>query len=168
MKVAWGRYAAFASVLCAAGLFALIHFPAPPRVTGAPLQQPGLPLNMSFDPSNLDANTQQLYQSMQDAINGYAITPANRTTYFSAVYNSNGFVANGWAGTITNVQPNGNGYLVSVDVIPCMSCEWAACAIIVDSDYYEQYQVFPDGTFQYVGSFDPQGLAGQMPTIIGL
>lgn len=171
MKAAlMSRYAAaaFASALVVAGLFGLIHIPAPPKATGATFQQSGLPLTVMFDPTNLDANAQQLYQAMQNAISGYAITPPDRTTYFSAVNDDNGYTVNGWRGIITNVQPNANGNLVSVDVLPDLSCDGAACAVIVDSDYFEQYQVFPDGTFQYVESFDPQGLAGQMPTMVGL
>ncbi len=169
MKTAFGKFVAFATALIAVGTLAMSYFPASYRVAKASLQQPGLPLSLMFDSSILDANAQQLYQSMQDVINGYAITPADRTTYYSAVNNANGHVVNGWQGIITNVQQNANGYLVSIDVIPSLSSDTgSACEIVFDSDYSEQYQVFADSTFQYVGSLDPQGLAGQMPVIVGL
>jgi len=169
MKVAFGKYFALASVLCVAGLLAMFNLLPSNRTAKASLQQPGLPLSVMFDASNLDANTQQLYQSMQNSIDGFAITPADRASYYSAVNNVNGYTVNSWQGIITNVQQNANGYLVSVDVLPGLSEDnGSACAITANSDYSEQFQVFADGTFQYVGSLDPQGLAGQMPVIVGL
>ena len=175
MKAQFCRTAAFVSALGVALMFVLINSPTPPKAPGslpkvpeALLQEPVLPLSVMFDPSNLDANAQQLYQAMQNTMNGYAIMPADRTTYYSAVNNVNGYVVNGWQGIITNVQPNAQGNLVSIDMIPGLSSDTAACGMIVDTDYSEQYQVFADGTFQFVGAFYAPGSAGQMPTIIGL
>ena len=168
MKASFGTTAAFLSALGIALLVVSTHSFMPTTAKAARLQQPGLPLSVMFDGSNLDPNTKQLYQTMQNAIDGFAITPADRPTYYSAVNNVNGYVVNGWQGIITNVQANANGNLVSIDVIPALSSDAAACAIIVDSDYSEHYQVFPDGTFQFVGAFFAAGSSGQMPTIIGL
>lgn len=167
MKAGLIRSIALAA-LAIAGLYAIVHPSTLRRAAAAHLQQPGLPLTVMFDPTDLDANTQQLYQTMQDSISGYAVTPNVRTAYYTTVNNANGYVVNDWCGLITNVQPNANGYLVSVDVVPSLSGNTVACGVIVDSDYSEQYQVFADGTFQYVGSLDPQGTSGQMFTIIGL
>jgi hypothetical protein len=128
------------------------------------VQAPALPLRVSFNPDNLDANTQQLYQSMSDALDGFADVPNDRSNYYSAVNNVNGFVVLGWGGCITNVQPNGNGNLVTIAVTPPLAADGVgALALIIDSEYAEQYQVFADGTFQYVGFLDPLGFAGQMP-----
>jgi hypothetical protein len=74
----------------------------------------------------------------------------------------------GWTGVITGIQPNCNGYLVSVLVTPALSSDvYGASTIVVASDYTEQYQVNNDGSFQYLNSLDPQGLAGQLPDLVG-
>lgn len=119
--------------------------------------------------ANLDPNTKQLHQSMATALNGYAVVPNNRLTYWSAVNNANAFVVMGWQGMITDVQANGNGNLVTVMVSPSLASDtYGQACVILNSDYSEQYQVNNDGTFVYVGSFDPQGLAGQLPGIASL
>ena len=168
MKASSGNSAAFFSALGIAVLVVSTHSSRPNTARAARLQQPGLPLSVMFDGSNLDPDTKQLYQAMQNSIDGFAITPADRPTYYSAVYNVNGYVVNGWQGIITTVQANANGNLVSIDVIPGLSSDAAPSAMIVDSDYSERYQVFPDGTFQFVGAYYAAGSSGQMPTIIGL
>ncbi len=167
MKSSSGRYAVLVVALGTATLFAMIHTHTSHQAAGASLQQPGLPLSVMFDSSNLDQTTRQLYQAMQDALDGYAVTIDARTAYYSAVDNVNGYTVNGWQGIITDVEQNANGYLVSIDVVPGLSADWTACAVIVDSDYSEQYQVNNDGSVVYVGSLDPKGLAGQMPTMMG-
>ena len=167
MKSRYGRSTVIVATLAIAGLCTMIYTQSSRRAAASYSQQPGLPLVVTFNPTNRDANTQQLYQTMQNLINGFAMTPADRMTYYSAMNNVNGYVIDSWCGFITNVQQNANGYLVSIDVLPEISGA-AACAIVTGVDYSEQYQVFADGSFQYVGSLDPQGLAGQMPGVIGL
>lgn len=168
MKISIVKLLSLTFVSGALCFFGMMTFSTPTQASRAKLQQPDFPLGLTFDPTNLDAYTQQLYQTMQNIINSYAISPNDRIIYYSAVDNVNGYMVNGWQGIITNVQQNANGYLASIDVLPDLSSDSAASAIIVDSDYSEQFQVFPDGSFQYTRSFDPLGQAGQMPTIIGL
>jgi len=170
MNVAFKKKAAFIAVLGIAGLLKVVHAYGMTHTTISLAQNLGLPLGVMFDSTNMDPNTQQLYQNMQDSLNGSTFVPNARTNYFSAVYNVNGFEVSSWQSIITNVQPNADGsHLVTIDVLPCMSSDTVgACSIILDSDYSEQYQVFGDGSFQYVGFLDPQGLAGQMPLIVGL
>ena len=168
MKVTCGRVVFLTTALGAVCFLALFHGPVQQKTLQATSPLPGLPLKVMFAPENLDANTLPLYQKMQNAIDGNTVTPNDRTTYFSAFNIANGYVVNGWGGMIANVQQNANGHLVSIDVLPSLSSDIAACAIIVDSDYSEQYQVFPDGAIQFVGALDPQGMAGQMHSVIGL
>lgn len=170
MRFVPSKKTAIFAILGIAVLLKVVHAYAPATAAILAVQVPGLPLSVMFDPTNLDQNTQQLYQSMQDSLNGSTFVPNDRTNYYSQVNNVNGFTLNGWQGIITNVQPNPNGNLVTVDVLPGLSSDdVGACAIICDSDYSEQYQVFGDGTFQYIGFLDPQGLGGLMPqTIVGL
>lgn len=102
-------------------------------------------------------------------INGNAFIPNARLNHYSAVNNANGCVITTWQGIISNVQPNGNGNLVTLAYVPLLdSGTYGQCCFIVDSDYTEQYQVNNDGSFQYTGSFDPEGRAGQMPEIATL
>jgi hypothetical protein len=169
MRFVPSKKTAIFAILGIAALLKVVSAFAPATATISAAQALGLPLGVAFDPTNLDQNTQQLYQSMQNSLNGSTFVPNDRTNYYSAVINVNGFVLNDWGGIITNVQPNANGFLVTVDVVPSLSSDTVGPnAIICDSDYSEQYQVFGDGSFQYVGFLDTQGLAGQMPrTIVG-
>jgi hypothetical protein len=117
----------------------------------------------------VDPNLRQLHQNMANTLNRFAGVPDARRNYYSAVDNANDCVISGWRGIISDVQPNGHGNLVTLDVNPTLiSGTYGASPVIFNSDYQEQYQVNNDGTFQYVGSLDPQGLAGQLPAIAGL
>jgi hypothetical protein len=117
----------------------------------------------------VDPNAQQLYQSMGNILTGWAGLPNDRLNYYSAVDNNNDCVINGWQGIISNVEANCNGYLVTVAVVPLLASDtYGTTAVVMDSDYSEQFQVFKDSTFEYIQSLDPLGLAGQMPGLAGL
>jgi hypothetical protein len=156
---------AIASLACAACLFKTVRSRVVPPPARAAVVD-GLPLGVCFSPLNLDQATQQLYQNMVNILNGYTGVPNDRLNYYSAIVNADGYSVGVWTGGISSVQPNCNGYLVTVLVTPAFSSpDYGPVGVPVDSDYSEQYQVFNDNTFQYVGSLDPQGLAGQMPAI---
>jgi hypothetical protein len=116
--------------------------------------------------ANLGDCVAQTYQNMANILNGYADVPADRTNYYSAVDNANDCEITGWQAIISNVQPNCNGYLVTLSIIPTLASNtFGQSAVIMDSDYSEQYQVNNDGSFTYEGFLDPNGLAGEMPSI---
>lgn len=127
------------------------------------------PLIVTYDKETvIDPNDQQIYQDIADTLHGFANVPA-RLNHYSAVNNANDCVIEGWSGLIRNVQPNANDYLVKLDVCPTLtSGTYGPTPVILNGDYSEEYQVNNDGTFQYLGSLDPQGLAGTLPAIAGL
>ncbi len=132
-------------------------------------QVQGYPLEVSVDSTGMDQYTQQLYQSMQNILNGYTGLPADRLNYYAAVNDANGWVIVGWGGFITNVQPNGSNFVVTLTVRPTLSSDTqGACGAILNADYSEIYEVFGDGTFLYTGFLDPLGLAGRLPQDIAV
>ena len=116
------------------------------------------PLVVSFDPANPNAAT---YSSVAMALNGFNGLPTSRRTFWSDYTAANGYPIWGWTGFITSAQPNGNGFLVTLNVQAAIGADGGAY-MIMDSPYLETYQVNNDGSFGYIQSFDPNGMAGQV------
>jgi hypothetical protein len=145
-------------------------------VVGARMQQGGQnpppadpqpAFSVGFNDQAVPMDQIQLYQNIATTLSGFNQVPNDRLTYYSAVNNNNNCTIVGWGGFITGIQPNCNGYLVSVLVTPSLSSPvYGGAAIVIGADYTEQYQVNNDGSFQYLNSLDPQGLAGQMPDLM--
>ena len=112
---------------------------------------------------NLDANTFALYQQMATTLSAVTDVPNDRLNYYSAVNQPPVYQILGWEGMVSTVQANNGGYLVGVSVVPYLSAEGGA-GVVSNSDYLETYQI-TNGVVQYVGSADPQSLAGQMPVV---
>ena len=162
------RSSALAMVLGVTTPLAITDLPRSRNPAEATTQEPGARLDLTFDPSDLDAEAERLHRSIRDTIDGSSTIPDDRKRYFSTVNNVNGYTVNSWGATITDVQPIADGYLVSIEILPRLSADWAACAIIVDSDYSERFHVSADGTLRYVDSLYPRGQGGQIFTIVGL
>jgi len=128
-----------------------------------------LSLFVDVDPGlQLDANTMALYQQMASTLNGSALVPQDRLTYYSAHVNSNTDTIRGWSGYVENVQANCYGYLVTIRVQPGISSTTTGpSTLLVGPNYYEQYQV-GNCTVDYQGFLDPDGTSGQQFSGIGL
>ena len=134
--------------------------PKAPALAAALLDQT-TPLEVDYDPTGLDPATDQLYQNIENTLQGDSGYPNNRATFFSGYNANNGFTMRGWGAYITAVEPNGNSYLVTLRICPGLySPNIGACCIILDLAYTEQYQVNAGGTYQYINSFDPMNAAG--------
>jgi hypothetical protein len=125
------------------------------------------PLAVDFDPANLDPATVQAFQAIANTLNGYTGYQNDRSTFFGGHTPDGGYNLTGWQALITSAQPNANGHLATLLVIPDLTSN-GSDAIIRDLAYFEQYQVNADGTFAYVGSLDPNGQAGGVSTAIDL
>lgn len=92
---------------------------------------------VSYDTkANLNQGEVQLYQNMVNLLNGYANVPQDRLNYFSALNNANGCTITGWQGYISNVQPNCNGYAVTISITPTLASNtYGQAAVVYDSDY---------------------------------
>ena len=159
-----------ALLVLAAALLTTWHMrPATGQGSQQPVYDGPAAFLVSYDTqTNLDPNTAQLYQTLASVLNGSLRVPNDRLNYYSAVNSQNDCQILGWEGIVTGVAPNANGYLVTLDVHPYLgSVTDGASAFVVSGDYSEQYQVNNDGSFQYTGFLDPQGLAGQLPAISG-
>jgi len=144
-----------------------------PKLTGAPVGRmhlgiiardfgdpPPDPFEVIVDPDlNLDPNTQALYQQMAATLDGYAAVPQDRLNFYSALNN----IA-AWGGVVEDVQPNGGGYLVTVNVNAVLSPgdNGLVSFVAMPGPYSEIYQV-TNGVIQYMGFNDPQNAAGQQP-----
>ena len=169
MKVAHGR----ASILA----IALLSMVATACLLKLSFAQNGQPAGdgphfflVSYDETVITDPTQrQLYQSLADVLNGWQQIPNDRLNYYSAVDNQNGYAITGWQGIITTVQPNNNGYSVTVSITPTLTTDAAGSqSVPMTADYSEVFQVNHDNTFQYTGFLDPQRLAGHLPDIADL
>ena len=69
----------------------------------------------------LDQFTQANYQQMAATLDGSSFVPDDRNTYYSAYVNTNTETIHGWAANVENVEPNCNGALVTITVVPMMS-----------------------------------------------
>ena len=155
------------TILTAASLATLgLAWPKAPALAAALVNQT-FPLYVSYDPTGLDPATDQLYQNIENTLQGDSGYPNNRATFFSGYNADNGFTMRGWGAYITAVEPNGNGYLVTLSITPGLSSTTiGTICLIADLNYSEQYQVNNDGTFQYVASFDSNNAAGLVSTLI--
>jgi hypothetical protein len=130
-----------------------------------------------FDPSifvevdpglRLDADALALYQRMATRLNGSAFVPKDRLLYYAAYADSKTDTINSWAALVDDVEPNGDGCLVTIRVQPGISSTISGPAtILLGPDDYEQYQVGDDRVV-YQGFLDPQGSAGRRFGYIGL
>ncbi len=121
---------------------------------------------VSVDSSvSLDQATLNLHQQMANALSGYATVPNSRTNYFSALNNHPEFTFGYWGATLENVQTVAGGNVVTVYVYPVFTNR---SSILSPNDYTEQYLIGNDGSITYQGSADPNGYAGQMPSVIDL
>lgn len=163
MKVRHGLIG-IAAVLGVACLFTVVRGQVPP-----PDDDPG-PFLVSYNERIItDPDARLIAQNLANTLNGYNVIPNDRLAYYAAVNNNNGCEISAWQGSITDFQANANGYLVTMSVLPTLSSEeYGPATLVLNSDYTEQFQVNNDGTFAYAGSFDPQGLAGLMPSLAGL
>ncbi len=151
---------AVAVVLSIGCLWGIVHARTPwSQVAGNPVS-----FFVGFDADVVPADQQPLYQNMANVLNGFTEVHDARSNFYSAVINNNGFVVNRWSGVIESVEPNANGNLVTLLVSAGLSSDATGPAtFMAPTGYLEQYQVNNDGTFQYVQSLDPKGLAGQLP-----
>ena len=106
--------------------------------------------------------------SCQDAantLNGYTGLPNDRATFFSGYSQANGFNITGWTAGITNLSRLDAGTLATLKV-DALFGGTGGDLLIGHCSYAEQYLIRWDGTFSYIGSFDPDGQAGQVSPAI--
>ena len=99
----------------------------------------------------LDNAIRTLYQNAAGIISTVATVPNDRLTYFSAYPN-----VTRWAGLVTNVQANNNGYVVTINV--CMN---PSTAEVYASNYVENWFIDANDNATYLGFLDPDGTSGQ-------
>ena len=104
---------------------------------------------------------------MATALNGSVFVPTSRTTYYAAVNNQGNYSIIGWGAHVENVQADGNGgYNVTLSISPgIVDSTYDLNSTIFDLNYLETYNV-GNGGYNYIGSTDPEGRAGQLPLII--
>jgi hypothetical protein len=118
---------------------------------------------------NLGMDDQQLYQSMASVLTGVVIVPNDRLNYWSAVNNPPNSSISSWYGSVTVVTPDGNGgYLVTVAASPNVTLASGGAVSASLGNYTEQWDIDVNNNATFVQSFDPEGLAGQMPTLMAL
>jgi hypothetical protein len=118
------------------------------------------PFPVIVDP-DLDPETKALYEQLAKQLSGVGV-PDDRLNFYSALIGAPGYRIKGWAGVIDAAAPIPGGYLVTVRVSPSVDSDRFGPATVVSSEYAEQYRVI-NGTVQYVGFLDPEGMFGKFP-----
>ena len=151
-----------AVALC--GIVALPWGRSGTRVTAAQLPQPSFAYVTPWS-TNLDAQTQALYQNLSNAIAGFTGVPAARPAYYSFYNDGVNWSIGAWGGGVINAVADGDGgYNVTLTVGPIFATiPQNGSANDVGGAYYEIFNVGADGTVTYMSSQDPLGSAsGQL------
>lgn len=131
------------------------------------LNDPVPTFEVTVDPNlDLDAPTQALYDGLAAELDGFAPIPVHRTNFYSALIASPDYTLSGkWTGVIFEVDPVAGGHEVTLQVGPDFTAaDGDGVAATAGANYFEKYLV-GNGTITYIDSFDPDGLAGEMPWI---
>jgi hypothetical protein len=130
------------------------------RAMVARIQEYVPPFPVIVDPE-LDPETKALHEQLAKQLSGVGV-PDDRLNFYSALIGAPGYRITGWTGVLDEADPIPGGYLVTVRVGPSLESDELGNATIVDSEYAEQYRVV-NGTVQYVGFLDPEGMFGKFP-----
>ncbi len=109
-----------------------------------------------FPGRKLTVKDEELQKRLATILSKFADLPAERAAFFAEVNVPPASKITGWGASIRKVEQTADGYLVTLKIMPYVLTEsYGSNTILSPHDYYEQFQVGENGTFNFVKSIAP-------------
>jgi hypothetical protein len=127
------------------------------RVSASQVQPPSFASVTVWGLTDLDPQTQALYQNLANAIAGFTGAPDARAAYYSYYNDGVNWAIGSWSASVVDAAPDGNGgYNVTLPVGPIFTTT-PQTANGVCGGYQEIFNVDANGGVTYVGWQDTVG-----------